>query len=398
MPRSSRWLFPLCLASLLWSFQFGVNAPLASLWMERAGCSDSLIGQNTGVYYLGIAAAAIALPRLLRRFGRSVLLVGMAASAVSAAAFPWGGGLFGWFGLRAVNGVAAAMSLIPLETYVNRNSDDARRALNFGMYAFCVALGMALGYLFAIPMEETFPTLAFVIGGAGALAAGVVVLVWRPVVGTAAEESQVRTPLHLCRNFLAFGSGWSQGFMEGCLVAMLPIYLVKAVGLSRDTVGCLMGGLMMGVILAQGPLAWLADRLGRTMVLASCNVTALIGVCCLSWPGGLPWLAFWLFVVGACSGAFYPLGLALLGERTPPEGMSRAGSWFLAINSLGSMTGPVVAGYVNDWFGRKSLFVTGCAALSAVLAIWVLLSVWRRPHGPAIPLPHSEAEPSGKAA
>jgi MFS family permease len=140
-----------------------------------------------------------------------------------------------------------------------------------------------------------------------------------------------------------------------------------------------MGGLMIGVILAQAPLAALADRLGRTVVLAGCNAVALFGIGCLMWTGGTVWLAFWLFAVGACSGALYPLSLALLGERTPPAAMSRAGACFLAINCAGSLTGPVVAGAAMDLFGRGALFLSGGCALVAVLAGWAVPAAFRRP-------------------
>jgi MFS family permease len=368
---SHRWMVPLCLVSVLWAISFGVNAPLASVWMHDAGCSDSLVGLNTGVYYLGIALAAGAVPWAMRRFGAAALLAGMLASAATAASFPWGDGPLGWFLLRGLNGVAAALSLIPLETHVNRASSPPRRALNFGCYAFCIALGMALGNLVALQMAETQPRLAFLLGGAAALVAAGLVLCWRPALPAEAEEAAGRTPLHFGRDFLAFGSGWAQGFMEGGMVALLPIYLLS-VGLSHDAVSWLMGGLMIGVILAQAPLAWLADRLGRGAVLAGCNIVALLGIGCLLVKGGVWWLGFWLFAVGACSGAFYPLGLALLGERTPPGGMSRVGAWFLAVNCLGSLVGPVAAGAAMDLLGRGALFVTGGAAVALVLAVWLV--------------------------
>src|SRR5262249_3573486 len=145
----------------------------------------------------------------------------------------------------------------------------------------------------------------------------------------------------------------------------------------------LLGGLMIGVILAQAPVAWLADRLGRTAVLVGCNVVALLGIGCLMLPLGHVWMALWLFAVGACSGAFYPLGLALLGGRTPPAGLARASAWYLAINCVGSMVGPVIAGAVMDWFGRGAMFAAGAAAVGGVLAVWLALGPGRRGAGAA---------------
>jgi MFS family permease len=369
MSRGPRWLVPLCLASLLWAFSFGLNAALAPLWMQAAGWTDTVIGLNTSAYYLGIALAAGAVPWLMRRWGHRALLLGMLVSGVSAAAFPWGGGLFGWFALRALNGVAGAVSLIPLETYVNRNAAPERRAQMFGYYAFCIALGMALGTLVGLQLYPLLPRVAFLLGGAAALLGGGVVLGWRPAFPADAEGAQGRTPLELGRNFLSFGSAWSQGFLEGGMVALLPIYLLST-GLSEGAVSWLMSGLMVGVILAQVPVAWLADRLGRLAVLAGCNAVALGGIACLTIPAGTAWLALWLFAVGACSGAFYPLGLALLGERLPPAGLARANAWFLAINCAGSVTGPAAVGYVMDRFGRGAMFLAGGAAVGLVLIGW----------------------------
>jgi MFS family permease len=386
---SFRWLAALCLASVMWAFSFGVNAPLASLWMKQAGCSEALIGLNTGVYYLGIALTAAAVPWAMRRLGPGALLAGMAGSAVTAAAFPWGGGLPGWFALRLLNGAAAALSLVPLETFVNRNSPEHSRARNFGIYAFSIALGMALGNVTALQLAEDASRLAFLLGGLAAALGTVVVLLWRPVTPADPELVGEKGALHLGRDFLAFSSGWAQGFLEGGMVAFLPIYLL-AVGLSHDAVSWLMGGLMIGVILAQAPLAALADRLGRAAVLAGCNAVALLGISCLLWTGGTAWLAFWLFVVGACSGALYPLGLALLGERTDPAGLSRAGACFLAVNCGGSLVGPIVAGAAMHLFGREALFVSGGGALLIVLGGWAVQRAFcpaRRQFAPATEAP-----------
>jgi MFS family permease len=376
MTQSPRWLAPLCLASLLWAFSFGVNAPLASLWLRDAHCGDTLIGLNTGTYYLGIALAACAVPWLMRRCGWQALLLGMFASGITAAAFPWGRCLAGWFVLRLLNGAAAAISLIPLETYVNHHAPPGRRAGMFGAYAFCIALGMALGTLVGLQMYADTPRTAFIFGGIAALFGAVVILVWQPDFD-ATEDQRSSAPVGFARNFLSFGSAWSQGFMEGAMVALLPIYLLAA-GLTPTVVAYLMSGVMIGVILAQAPVAWLADRLGRKGVLVGCNVVTLVGIGCLLIPVSTSWLAAWLFAVGACSGAFYPLGLALLGERTPPAGLARANAWYLGINCMGSLTGPIIAGAAMDWFGPGALFTVGGGAVGLVLMVWIVLELDRR--------------------
>jgi MFS family permease len=376
---SARTLVPLCLASVCWAFSFGLGAPLASLWLKHAGCGATTIGLNTSLYYLGIALAAGLVPRLMRRWGYGTAAVGMVASAVTVALFPWGGGLAGWHLLRLLNGVAGAMSLIPVESLVNHNAVPEQRARDFGFYAFSIALGMALGTLVGMQMDEAAPRLAFLEGGLLALAAAVAVWGWLPALPVPPEEAHGRTPLDFRRNFLSFGSAWSQGFLEGGMVALLPIYLL-ATGLSEAAASYLMSGIMIGVIAFQVPVAWLADRLGRTNVLVGCYAVAALGLAVVPFCPGTVWLALWLFLVGACSGAFYPMGLAILGERLPAPSIPRANAWYLAINCVGSVVGPACTGRLMDWYGHRGMFAAGEFAVVSVVIAWLVLrglSLWQ---------------------
>lgn len=364
-----RTLLSLCLASAAWAFSFGLGAPLASLWLRDAGCSDTVIGANTGVYYLGIAVTACIVPWMMRRWSRGCPILGMVLSGLTVACFPWGETLAGWFALRILNGLAGAMSLIPLETFVNRHSPAEHRGRNFGFYAFAVALGWALGNLVGLLMYEDLPRLAFLLGGCGGLVAAAVVLGLMVWPEEPAAEHHAPTALGWRRNFLSFGSAWSQGFLEGGMVAFLPVYLLF-LGMAEVRVSWLTSGIMVAVILFQVPVAWLADRLGAARVLLCCYAVAVTGLALLPFCDNSAWLALGLFLVGACSGAFYPLGLALLGERLPPAGLSRASAGFLAINCLGSLVGPVISGIVMDWLGKRAMFSVGEAAIVLVLAVW----------------------------
>jgi MFS family permease len=363
-------LVPICLSALFWAFSFGLVAPLASLWLQDAQYSDTLIGLNTATYYLGIALAAPLVPALMRRWGRSALVLGMVASGVTVAWFPWGGSLVGWFALRALNGIAGAVSLVPLETLINRTADPRERSRNFGYYALCIALGMAVGTGLGMQVYPAWPHGSFICGGVSALLAAGVVLLWMTWPSFEEEQQTGKTALEFGRNLLSFGSAWSQGYLEGGMVGLMPVYLL-AIGLTETGAGWLMGGIMIGVILAQVPVAWLADRGGRTRVLLSCygvTAAALVALLCrLPVPG----IAICLFFAGACSGAFYPLGLAILGERVAGNGLPRASAWYLSINCLGSVMGPSLTGGLMDLFGKRALSAAGLGAVVAVLiACW----------------------------
>jgi MFS family permease len=156
------------------------------------------------------------------------------------------------------------------------------------------------------------------------------------------------------------------------MLALLPVYLL-AQGLSDEGVGWLMSGTMIGVISLQVPLAWLADRLGRKTVLMVCHAITIAALAAILRGASLPLLATCLFFAGACSSAFYPLGLARLGEQVQATMLARASACYLGINCLGSLTGPVVSGIAMDYFGPWALVPAGMAAVILVLVAWAAL-------------------------
>jgi MFS family permease len=374
-----RTLMILCLASALWAFGFGAAAPsgLCSLWLEQAGCNETLVGLNTSLYYGGILLASLFVPWMMRAWGRGCVVAGMVVSGVSVALFPLGGGLSGWLALRFVNGLGGAMSLIPTETMVNHNAPPAHRARNFGCYAVAVALGITFGILMGLQLFDFAPALPFILGGVASLAGGWLMASALPADAAYPVEPQSQARLEPRLNALSFGSAWHQGFLEGGMVAFLTIYLLF-LGYSEGQASWLLGGTMIGVIVFQVPVAWLADYLGRMAVLFGCYAVVAVGLVALPLSADPLWLAAWLFLLGACSSSFYPLGLALLGERVPPAGLARANAWYLALNCLGSLTGPLLMGRAMDRFNKHAMFAVGEGALLLVLICWAIGQVSMR--------------------
>src|SRR4051812_8054482 len=157
-------LYLVSLASFGWAFGFGLLASLAPLTMRDAGQSASAIGLNTSLYYLGVAVASPLVPLLMRR-GRACVVAGMALDAVTTALFPLASGAAAWHALRFVGGVGTALSLIPMETLVNRNAPPDRRAADFGFYALSVASGIALGAGAGLPLYPLSPLLPYLLSG-----------------------------------------------------------------------------------------------------------------------------------------------------------------------------------------------------------------------------------------
>jgi MFS family permease len=381
--RRGRALFLVSLASLGWAFSFGLGAPLASLWLKDAGRGAWTIGLNTSCYYLGAALAAPFVPRLMARANRACVVGGMFLDAAATALFPLVSGDAAWHGLRLVCGAGTALSLIPMETLVNDNAPPERRARDFGVYAFCVALGIGLGSVVGLASYPVLPRVAFALGGLVTLLAAPLALLALPPRLDQPLTPPSAAPPPWREGFLSLGTAWAQGFLEGGTITFLSIYLL-GLGYGESGVGLLMGGLFAGVVAAQLPVAWLADRVGRQRTLLACHGVMLAGLAAVSiLRGPLPLVAC-LFVLGACCGALYPLGLSLLGERVPGPMLARANAWYLASNCAGSLSGPLVMGVVIELFGPRAQFGVAAAAVAAVLLADRLAN--RRASGPLAPV------------
>lgn len=370
--RRLRNLLLICVATAMWSFGFGASTQLVSHWLNDQGASKELIGWNHSCYYLGLAVASLGVPWLTRRFGARGAALGMLACGPTLLLFPWMDGPVGWIALRLLNGGASALSLVPLEALVSRDAKPGQRARDFAFYGVALTLGGALGMWAGLNLYEYDAHFAFVLASASPMAGGLAVWLWLQPGPAAAAEAAPPLTLEWRRHFLSFGTAWSQGFLEGGIVAFLALYL-ESRGLSAERAGDLMGVTTVGVMLFQVPVSWLADRLGRVPVLVGCYAVVIAGLALAPLCPGLVTLAVCLFVFGACAGAMYPLGLALLGDGHSEASLARVYSWYLAMECVGSLMGPPAMGRAMDRWGGWAMFVVGLAAVVSVLVLWAAI-------------------------
>jgi MFS family permease len=373
MPR----LMVVCIVTALWAISFGIGAQATSHWLKMQDASDSLIGLVHASYYLGVAAAAVGTPQLTRRIGFGACSLGMALTAFTLAIFPFAGGAFGWLAIRALSGAGCALSLIPLETYLSRTSPAERRTETFSYYAVGLTLAGAAGVALGLEGFNSDGILIEVLGSPrNAFFLGAIF----PLLGSmiaqhalAREEwdaGPAASGFALCwrKHFLSFGTAWAQGFLEGGMLAFLSLYLVGQ-GMTTSAAGVLMGVTMVGVIVFQVPVAWIADRCGRTPTLLACYAVTMVGLLLVPFCESLGWLGFWLFLFGACSGAMYPLGLSLLDANVSADRLAKAYALYLAMECVGSQLGAAAMGAARDLWGGGAMFGVAALALAGVLAV-----------------------------
>ena len=126
-------------------------------------------------------------------------------------------------------------------------------------------------------------------------------------------------------------------------------------------------------------IGWLSDRLGRFRLLVLSFLVAGASVLMLTIATSL-----WHYWVGAllaaAIGAGTAVGLALVTDVVPEQGLGKAISWLNAVNWIGGVIGFIVAGYIIQGASLNTAFlVGGSLPLIGLLLLVRMRSVQRVP-------------------
>jgi MFS family permease len=173
---------------------------------------------------------------------------------------------------------------------------------------------------------------------------------------------------------LALFAAFACGLGEQVAFSFLPVYAVGA-GIPASTGALWLSAFVMGNVVLQWPIGWLADHADRRAVLAGCTLASAVLVLGLSlipaqWAGTIGVVALW----GGVSFSIYPVGLALLGQRFRGGDIARANTAFSLIYVLGGLVGRPITGAAMDALGDPGLgwslaVFYGAATIAALLAL-----------------------------
>ena len=357
------------------SFGHGLTMPLLSLVLDRQGVDETLIGLNTGAYFVAVFAVAPLASRILRARGPALLmLASILATAVLLAllrAFP---DVWLWFPLRFALGMASSFLWIAGEAWVNHAAAETHRGRIIAIFGVVVSAGFALGPLI-LSMTGTGGWAPFLVTIALLLAAAAVLagaLGSSPKLGgkTGPLARYVLLAPVAMFGYFVFAAG------DAMLLTFLPIYAV-GLGVTEGDAIRLLTVLAIGSMALQYPIGWLADRVSNYAIAAVLAVMLLAGSAALPW--ALPHAAVgvvFMFIYGGALGALYTISLVLLGRRFRGADLSAASAMLAVMFCVGAFLWPSAGGTAMDRFGGDAMPASLIAAYALFLAIVVV--AWLR--------------------
>jgi MFS family permease len=321
-------------------------------------------------YYVGYCVASLTSRPLIRRLGhvRTVVIALLLAAAAivlpDVAVNP-----VVWTLLRALSGFALASTYVACESWISARSENRVRGRVFSIYMVWQMTGMTLAqFMLALGNPKSM--------GPFALAAGLFVLGALPVMlkGGSAPGTVPPHPFGLVHLFRISPLGSAATMFAGVLWSVLftfgPVY-ARAEHFNLTQVGLFMGISMAAGGLLQFPLGWISDAIGRriTIVLmCTCGAAASLFGLWAETQG-----AFFLYVAAALVGGFlyplYALAVALTNDAVAPDTRVAATAGLVLLFGLGSIGGPLAAGWAMTLWGPVSFFALLAGLMTASVAV-----------------------------
>ncbi len=349
----------------------GLTWPLLSLILEARGVSPIMIGLSSASQTLAVLFIMPLAPWLLVRFGTVRLIrIAIATIVVSLRLLPAIPNLYAWFPIRFLLGMAIEVMLIACDVWVNQVAEEKTRGRIIGIYGFVLAGGFAVGPLIinVTGIEGWAPFIT----GAVIVALGAILLAWAhgltpPIEGR--PQGRLLFYLRLAPTLMV--AGLMYGLVDSSILTFLPIYGL-GLGFDQETVVTMLTVLIVGSVVAQLPLGWLADHVGGRQMIIGCTIFTLLPAVILPHVLNTPWL-MWptLLVWGGALGGFYTVSMVIIGRRFKGADLVAINAAFVVFWGLGAITGPAATGGAMEVWGLDAMpmVVVVCCLLYLLLAI-----------------------------
>lgn len=353
-------LWPVYVAIFGAGVMMGTSIPIVPLALEERGVDRTTIGLSGALWSVGLLVFGAYIPRWAERVGAVTLIwIALIGSAVIqlVQAFtldlPVWAILILWSALRFVQGAAVGIPWLVTEIWINLVVEERRRARALALYSTLIAGGLATGPL-VLQVVGVTGAAPFVACAVLTLAVGLPLLAARaapriePEAGGRLMDTVWIAPVAMLAA-LAAGTG------ETVVFTFLPVYGVE-IGVDAKQATLWQTAFVIGNLVLQMPIGWLADRLPRLGVMLACVLSSVVASAILPFLGASPWTVWPLLVIwGGASFGIYTVGLTILGQRFAAGDMARANAAFVMIYTVGSLVGPPISGAAMDIFGGRGL-------------------------------------------
>lgn len=344
----------------------GLLSTLLAVRADSDGFGSGWLGWIMSAYFGGFFFGTLAAPHLIRRMGH-IRTFAMGAAILSCLALghgllptPWS-----WLLFRGMTGMVLVTLYTVVESWLNMRATIEHRGRIFAAYMMTNLGALAIGQQLlkvSPPEGQTLFELVAIL-----ICFSVIPVTWtrlqqpEPVerVRMNVRRLYERAPLAALG---AAGSGLAMGAFWG----MAPAF-ARALQLEESHIANFMSLAILGGAVLQLPIGRYSDRAdrGRALIVACLGgavLALLVGLAGATHFGLLPAI----FLYGGVAFSIYPICAAHLIDQLSRDEVVGGTGTLLLLNGVGAAGGPVLAGYLMEYFGPLALPACWAVVLTAI--------------------------------
>jgi MFS transporter, DHA1 family, multidrug resistance protein len=356
---------------------FGVVAPAIPVFAHDFGVSRAAVGAVLSAFALMRLASAMGVGRLVDAIGeRVVLATGIAVVAVRSALAGLAHSYLQLLILRGAGGIGSAMFSVSAMGLLLRVVGPAHRGRSVGLFQGGFLLGGISGPAIGGPLAAWSIRAPFFVYAATLVAAGLVAMLGLRATPLAPKPSKTdvdqprRTGLldalrqrpYRAALVANLADAWAAMGVRNTLV---PLFVVETLHRGTGWVGIgftLVAATNAAVLMPAGRLV--DERGRRPVIVAGCVLSGAAMVILATTPNIVGYVVAML-VFGVGSGLLDVAPAAVVGDVAGARGGTVVAAFQMAGDG-GSVSGPVVAGWVADsWSFGTAFWVTGAVLAGA---------------------------------
>ena len=355
----------------------GLQGTLLAVRGDLEGFNETTMSVVMTGYFLGFIIGSRMAPEIIRRVGH-VRAFAALASLVSAAfiLYPAIPDPVAWTVLRIIVGVCLSGVYVVAESWLNDISTNETRGQALSAYLIVQMLGIISAQAFVNLADPSGYTLFVVMSVLVSISFAPILL---SVSAAPVFETTKRMTLLELYKVSPLGCVGSF-FLGGIFAAQFGMGAVFATakGLSLADLSLFVSMMYVGGLLMQYPLGFISDRMDRrnliVWITGAGGVILLLGA---SFTDNFYVLLFLAFAMGGIANPLYSLLIAYTNDYLQPEDMPAASSGLVLLTGLGSVTGPVLVGFLMTTYGADS-YLFFIAALFLAITLYGLFRMTKR--------------------
>jgi MFS family permease len=292
-------------------------------------------------------------------------MIGMAVSLALLPLFP---NVWAWFPIRFALGLSAELAFTAGDIWINQLADEKRRGRLIGMASMFQHGGFGVGPVLLVVMGTETWTALYV--GIAIVLGGLVPLMLARGTAVVLEGDHRARIFHFFRIAPALMTAALMfGLIDSATLSLMPVYGLR-MGLDEQMAEFVLSIFVVGAILAQIPIGFLADRVEARRLMAGSTVIAVLSIAALPFLVTDPVLIFpILLAMGATLGSFYTVALTAMGRRFKSAQLVGATTSFMFLWAFGSVIGPGISGAAMEVLGPNGMPIVGVAFGLVFLAV-----------------------------